>query len=87
MTEQEQMRDIALDALALICAAARGDAEGAATVLMTYTDPAELAQLNAALIGHASHILRIASEASGICPDKLLGGVYTSLRECGNAQV
>ena len=39
MTEQEQMRDIALDALALICAAARGDAEGAATVLMTYTDP------------------------------------------------
>lgn len=81
MTTREDMRSYALDALGLIEASARGDHAAAAAMILTYRDAFELLHLVSALVGHAGNLVKVASEASGIPPAKLLGAVGQAIRE------
>ncbi len=77
-------KDIALDALAMVAAAERGDKASFEAMLSTYQgdEPgkaAEREKLLAAVFGHAVAVLRFASSTIGVPPDKILGGVRTEL--------
>lgn len=76
---------IALDSLALIASAERGDKASYEAMMSTFTGPGddkeyERGQLVGWLVAHSVAILRCASESSGIAADKILGGVAASLR-------
>jgi hypothetical protein len=75
---------IALDALATVAAASRNDGESVELMLATYNGDGkdrERGQFLAALIANAVQILKMASEVTGVSPDKVLGGVALSLRQ------
>jgi hypothetical protein len=80
MSNTTELRSIALDALALIGLAARDDNVGLEQMLATYTDPAEVALLNGALLGHAALILRTLCREAEIDPDQVIGSVAERIR-------
>jgi hypothetical protein len=73
-----KQKSVALDSLALIACAERGDQQSFELLLGTF-DPDEYQNLIAAVIGHSVSILRVAASEIGIPPEKLLGAVRTSL--------
>jgi hypothetical protein len=81
MSISQQDVSTALDALALIAAGVTGNTEDGQALLSTYTDDAEVAALALSILAHAVCLVRIASEASGVPPEKLLGAVRAGLYE------
>jgi hypothetical protein len=78
---RRHMGNTALDALALIGAAYRGDVESGSLLLSTYADPAEREELYGAILAHVVCILRHVVGASGISPEGVLGAVAQTIRE------
>lgn len=72
--------NVSLDALALICAAYRGDLESGNLMLATYRTPAEQQELTLALLANAVCILRHISAASGADPEHMIGAVAATIR-------
>ena len=80
------MGNVALDSLAAICAAERGDSVSVVT-LINSLEPSEVGEFIAATVAHAGHILTVAAHAAGVSPDRIAGAVAATIREdCANAQ-
>jgi hypothetical protein len=78
-TETEHLRSTALDALAIIAAAERGDMDSARALAGTY-DPSEMPELIDAIVANAVCCLRAAATYAGLPVSAFLGGVFAQIR-------
>jgi hypothetical protein len=76
----ERQKSICLDAAALVGMVYRGETAEITLMLTSYDEVEELRELAAALTGCAGTMLRAASEASGVPPEKFLGYMVANVR-------